>query len=800
MGITGDILIYIIGITGDILVYSLTGEKIHQLASMTTIASNYNSLYGEYALALTLNDLNNSEINASIKISTPSISSTSGYATDLNETNNSLRARAILTALENSSKDIQGNLKTRVNVILMDIGATNESNYTSNLVNKMDSVLLISGERFSVSDTTYTKAFKYNRNGDFKIIGSVSKNINMPNTININSLENAFDNVQSVTNIDFQPLGEDKNLNKYFCISSNKVSNLDLLQNEDNGTTLFTQIPLNSTFISDENKSFMQGAISKVYTIENLLNTKIDMNTSFLDFNTSSFLHIENQVELNIDSIGHPLSPAPYTIDDLKINPIWSIDFPTNSIIYDLAKYNKKIDIILTSQTGIGGSLFWSTTDLSKNPQDWYGNNYNTNSNFDFDNQGIFRINSNRGYWVKISDKTNIQAFISSKSFMHINITPHFYNEIYDIDSPSSIVHHDIKNKLSISFNKNFINPLDNSFYDVIALINGQKYHLRNEGSTFQLDITNQEMNLKQHKYPIILEAYDGFGNSFKETNTNHKFTINLLPPPTPKIIWLSNGELSISNKPPLSSVLSFVSYISDIESIRYDNNMDFNNTHLISRFSEKLGWKAHTNTTLYGMPKLLKIVFKNQYNLFSNILTSIYAPLKFGHILEVNETDIDNVSIFPFSFLQNKFLPINGGVQLRKESLAINFNNSKIQLAYFPYGGADKENSNELINSSSSNTMYLKVNKNDIDPIASIQYISGMQNTTFYLSYGNRLYIGSFSPSNTFSSDSHAYVLHSSYLDSINLQNDNYPNLQSGGCLIDFGSYIPSQPISFNH
>ena len=108
----------------------------------------------------------------------------------------------------------------------------------------------------------------------------------------------------------------------------------------------------------------------------------------------------------------------------------------------------------------------------------------------------------------------------------------HFDNSVVDIDDPISNTSNDLNSKLTIFFDTNFLNPLTNAFYDVVALIDGKRYHLRNSGSNFQLNIRNKEMNLLEReagegKYPIIIEANDGLGNSFKETPSNNKFNIN---------------------------------------------------------------------------------------------------------------------------------------------------------------------------------------------------------------------------------------------------------------------------------
>jgi hypothetical protein len=64
-------------------------------------------------------------------------------------------------------------------------------------------------------------------------------------------------------------------------------------------------------------------------------------------------------------------------VKDLRSNVVWSMDFPIDSLLDKLAESNKKIDSILTSDIGYGGKILWKHTDITKDPQEWYGNNLN---------------------------------------------------------------------------------------------------------------------------------------------------------------------------------------------------------------------------------------------------------------------------------------------------------------------------------------------------------------------------------------------------------------------------------------
>ena len=106
---------------------------------------------------------------------------------------------------------------------------------------------------------------------------------------NISRLESAFATLKPDTKVDFKALGADEDGNLYFSITSNEASDLDLLENEKNGTTLFEEIPLSSALIPEANRTFVKGAISHVFNIDNLLSTKVDLNyTAMLEFSSSA--------------------------------------------------------------------------------------------------------------------------------------------------------------------------------------------------------------------------------------------------------------------------------------------------------------------------------------------------------------------------------------------------------------------------------------------------------------------------------------------------------------------------------
>ena len=152
-------------------------------------------------------------------------------------------------------------------------------------------------------------------------------------------------------------------------------------------------------------------------------------------------------------------------------------NFPKNSLINDLAKQGKEIESITTADLTDGGEVVWHITDVTKEPNEWYGNTYNEDKGFDSDNQGVFTINSNKAYWVKLKNKDKMTTTLSADSKLVQESVPHFDNSVKSTNDPIAPVSNSINHRLVIGFNDNFINPIANSFYSVIAIIDGKKYY-----------------------------------------------------------------------------------------------------------------------------------------------------------------------------------------------------------------------------------------------------------------------------------------------------------------------------------
>ena len=846
-----DSRIYLAATGSEVNFRSLTGQRLQPLPikddATTPIGTFigvrtsfdrdlFRSNYGEYIMVVRLNDLNLADgvdVNTSMKIAMPSISSQDREVTDLNQENDNIRrARLILREFNNTAQNAQGELRTEVDVSLIDVDIEDSHDYTA--VATYDEILMAAGERFSIQDTTYTKAYRYVRNGDFKIVGERTIDITMENNVSFLDLAGEFLRTRDDTGVDFESLGQDADGDWYFSITSNRNSDLDLLENENNGTTLFEEIPLDSSMMPEDRRRLLRGSITKVFNIDNLLNAQVDINypdvLSFTNDGTFQqapilemiYIALIDKMFTTFEFNGTFRGEVASMVEDLRSNAVWTMDFPKKSIINDFAVQGKEMESIMTADITDANEILWKHTDLSKDPDKWYGNTYNTDKQFDQDNQEVFTISSNKAYWVKLRDKPQRATTLNADSKLIQESTPHFDNSVPSTNNPISPVSNLIKGKLVIGFNNSFIDPLSNAFYNVIAIIDGKKYYLRAVGNDFQLDISSKDMLLAQKKageqgYPILIEAYNGLGDIFKEEVGSNRFTIDFVKPTTPKLQWNAIGELEVTNKGAYE-IRAFANYISDVKKDRDDGAMEFNSTNPLSRFKKALGWEKESIETDDGVPTALRVVARNtKNNMYSDAKVTLYAPLKFGHILEVNTTNTRNSSTIPYSFMQNQPLVkqnplndnkilfdgtngVNGGVQINRLKKAID-DKEGVKIVYFPAGGKAKEYSNNINAFGGRFAMYLKIDDTDREPIASITYVTDFAGAMFYVEYNNQLYMGRFAANDSFNTDSNAYVLKGNEEFSIEIlqnlgQNINRYNINGSGAHINFGTQLPTQKM----
>jgi len=779
---------------------------------MATNRNTYSTTYGEYILSVDMNEINGTEINGSMEIMMPGekFNSAGAKVFDLNnnEFNLSTSAQKIKRALVVASTPSNSRASSALsNTILIDLNFVTEHN-PYNKQSNFRSILMSAQTRFSIRDITYIKAFRQENNGTFYIVGD--KSIQSVSGRGL-SLGDSINNKTSESSISYSSLG-----GSYFVISSPSARSLDLL--EANGVSpsskLFDDIALNDGTIPINKRHLTRGAITFVRDHKNIMSVKVRSNLKILEGNKTALPNTK-LADFNVSRNNYGsfdiIGDFPFVTSDLKPNAIWSTDFPLqDGPINLLAQHGKQISSIMTMNKSTNNDHYWAFTDLTKTPDTWYDK---TNK----DTQDIFHIFSQKAYWVKIKTRLDISPGNSLANneknpfvdYVNSNYTysvySHFNNDI--LASVGKTTNH-LDHTLTISFNKSFIDPNKYGYYDVLTVIAGEEHRLRHNGRDFQLRISSNELNIRERApggstYPILIKAYNGFGINFSETPKNHKYDIDFVKPRTPILKWDNNGELKVNVESGTGYEI-YQDYISDIEIDRLKNKI----SNIILSSSKKLQWKI-AGSSSEGVIKTLKVIAKkplpNQNYLYSDIKAIPYAPLQSGHVLAIEKNSTTNMSMIPYSFIQNQFLTykdigdkitpkysgkngIDNGVELKRLKQAIDTQKS-IRMAYYPIGA--KEGDKRLNAFGGNHTMYLKIGKDSPKPIGYITYVKAYANKPFYIYYNDSLYKGIFANDNENNNDASSYDLFSGY---ITVDSD---HSGAQGNFIDYGkSSINSQPI----
>ena len=692
-------------------VSNLSGRDLIDLGN-----SDYSTTFGDYLVGLELGELNGTDINQTININMPSYNSNAISATDLNQTDQNVSANRILAAFEASAQSANAaipNANTAVYRIDLDFSSTNGANY--------ETILMSSNGRFGVQDASFLKTFRLIRDGVAVIAGSQNRRITQ--VVDINTFTD-------VTNVQYYPLTADNN----FMIISNIAANLDLL--EESGYTMFLDEP---TITNADDLLLTVGAIGQIYTHKNFLSARIGYQSDIIVSNITGF----NQAST---TDGYIQSISAHT-DDLVGSYFLALDYPNDGPLNLLATYDKTITQIVTADTidtqAVGNeALYWSISDLTKDPANWFDTD---------DAQDIFTMKDEKGYWINVRDFTSSVLSINPSSRIIRSSSVHFDNNV-TIDNTLKIglVTNHINHRLSLLIDG--LSPLENQSYDVQAIIRGKTYPMMSNGIRFDLLINDIYMELEESEEDttnddaIKIQIFDGLGN----TLTNVDYSVNFIKPARPTLTWGENGELNVD-----SSLNDYdihhepILDIGPIDSILTSNNADI-------YAQPELNWEDTD-----GNVTLLRVVSKNN-GVYSNMAITPFIPLKDAHILQVrNNQEVDKI---PYSFISRGILKVNNvesdsGVQIT------NLQNTSILVAYRP---SEAEGLDTLAAFGGTTSMYLRVNPNGgvATTIGYITFIRKYAGEFFYIYYNGSLYQGVFAANDNYAYANNPYDLDSGTLD----------------------------------
>ena len=304
-----------------------------------------------------------------------------------------------------------------------------DTNFTTTSAIDYDTMIVSANARFSLQDINFIRSYKLIKDGSFVVVGEQRRRVERVSDIN---------RFTAQTKVKYINLPGDD-----FIITSDEASNLDLLENS--GYTMFLDQPQITT---NPGRTIADGAIRKVYTHLNLL-------SPLIDYNVSAFAFVGGSTNGNLDDM------SAY-VDDLSGPPIVALDFPSNGPLNDFSSsFSKTITEILTAHNTPNKELVWSFTDLTKNPKDWFDPS---------DTQDIFTLKKEKGYWINVKDYNSVALSVDSSSRMSFSVTSHFDNNVtVSGSSKVGLVTNHIDHRLSLKING--LNPLENSAYDVTAII-----------------------------------------------------------------------------------------------------------------------------------------------------------------------------------------------------------------------------------------------------------------------------------------------------------------------------------------
>ena len=729
-----------INVTDFSIISSLAGQELRDTEFNMSV-----TWYGERLLGIDFrDDLNITDLNASLAL-TLGDTGESRVITDLNETDklNTIRridrAYAAMSVAAGLSEGFVG----EAYLVAVDFNAS--QSYENN--SSFTQILIASSDSFSVRDSVFTKAFEKVGDGEFRVIG-------VARTLITNLTTNLTDTMEELADFINEFASDLGIIAKSVGVAGSEVlmligssNNIDILENDD--YTIFNDIQLDSNLILESEKN--QGSINGYFTYSDILALPVNIDETLTDSVLSFDRMLE--VEVNGTSVSGSLDVMNFNLNqvrDFKVNPIISPYFSgEQGVLRTLSGANKDLLSILSLEHSAIGSPYWIHTDTTKIPSRWLE---------EADRQGLFAIRSHSGYFIKIKELSTLPAEtkeLQSFGVQQENIY-HFNNTLLDgIGTVSNHINHSVE----FSFNSAFINPVENPYFGVFVHFLDREYSLTSASSTFSFAVDSIALGISSGKpnsdpYAITIQAYDGTGNFYEESQ-RPVIELDFVKPEIPAIDYTENGDLIYTTISENVKLEAYRGAISDIASERAGVLIDS------AKVSTAVTWQHPFSSDFDGLIFPIRFLTLNtSSNLYSDIRTVLYAPLKNTQILIANEDN--ETDYYPYDLIINTQLVTNYGVGL---TLYKPKRNKEIRMAYYPevrHLESDKEPTRLAA------PVYLKISKNTgtgNDPVATISYLEEYVGKRFYIFFQNKLYQGTFPELGTFNSDGAAYDLSATLL-----------------------------------
>ena len=309
-------------------------------------------------------------------------------------------------------------------------------------------------------------------------------------------------------------------------------------------------------------------------------------------------------------------------------------------------------------------------------------------------------IYKEKGYFMYLFASPSISMSLESAK-EECNISPNFSNDD-DAKTYNEVI-------CDYSFKINSLKTRGKE-YNAVALLGKKVYHLFDNDGFFSFRVDSNDLNLKDDRdYTIDINIVDGLGNEMSVS----PFVFPYKKPPKPPVNKNDNGDILFSQE-----TIIYKDFISDVDQTK---NLIGNGTNYLQ--SRQLSWEK-----LGGQGANLIAINKTKKGLYSDISKFKFFPFSSSKVQKISQDKVSNNQV-----QLNKFVD---DMTIYFEPLAIK-------------GGG-------FIGS--FYMMYLQ--SDDYKVIASIVYDTRYANKTFYVSYKDETYQGTFQDNNIYNTDVNPYKL----------------------------------------
>lgn len=615
--------------------------------------NNQTAVYGDYLMAVKLNsawlnegnmtgighlEIQFADLYHEYTSSGTTVTDSSFYVSTAGATPATLAAN-IITNLTGS---ITGNWKKRSDDSTASDLKLKAYELDTNFDGTTDSVLIASNYRFGVADATVVRVYKddndqngtqfYVRASGTDAESSLLSYDDYNHSYAIAQIAGARNDTTKDWNATIVTINSDTNYTVLGAdlwrdsYTSTPINDIQILETgTDKGIYLDTRIGALSG-----STDMVKGPISNVFTLKNL--TGADGHTVASDYNGTFISHGYDLSNPNSSGvIDGNITLGSGSRADLTKAIYWADDMPANNPIQKLVTQTGKnvVSVLTAAQTSTtDGSVRWLGLDATKDADTWFDIDMQ-------DTQELLWTDSKLGYWVRLGDDftpatITLSNGVTGNSAGYVQV--HFDNGVSATTGLGDVRNHinrTVTFKLNGLAGDSGTDYSDNS-YNVVASVSGDVIPLRrNSDGTFTLRLNDAYILFADpttSDVPVIITAYDGFGNTASFATSLYSYWAK---PATPTVAYNATGTgLDITSS---DTIQVFEGNISDY-AFRAGTKTALSITDY-SSLGELFGWDANSTLGISAISSTnpyhsLKVLAKNDYYMYSDMQAVNFAPV----------------------------------------------------------------------------------------------------------------------------------------------------------------------------